>query len=415
MRVVPAFLHERLEAQYGPSLAAQIEAGFRAERATTLRVNTLKADRADVREQLAEAGVRTEAVAWYADALVVQGLDEKRARAWLEDQDTPEDESREDAGAGPAASDASADAHIPVRLSALDVLRAHPLYKDGSIYLQNLSAMIPPLVLGPQPGQSVLDMCAAPGGKTCQLAALSGNEALITACEKNAARAERLRYNLDKQGARRVNIMVTDTRKLDPFFTFDAVLLDAPCSGSGTVQLADERQARKQRFEADLLTRTVRTQQTLLRRALEAVPAGGVVTYSTCSILADENEQVVQAALDGALNPAAAAGGRDGASGDRGSRNRRGGKGSRNRKGKGSQAAARYGALDDGWDDGASVRGGAAATGQRARRSPACELVPLDPGPFPGVPLLPVSVPGTLCVRPTDRYEGFFVARLKRL
>ena len=127
------------------------------------------------------------------------------------------------------------------------------------------------------------------------------------------------------------------------------------------------------------------------------------------------NEQVVQTALDGALSPAAAADGRDGASGDRGSRNRRGGKGSRNRKGKGSQATARYGALDDGWDDGASVRGGAAATGQRARRSPACELVPLDPGLFPGVPLLPVSVPGTLCVRPTDRYEGFFVARLKRL
>ena len=60
MRVVPAFLHEKLEAQYGPSLAAQIEAGFRAERATTLRVNALKADRADVREQLAEAGVRTD-------------------------------------------------------------------------------------------------------------------------------------------------------------------------------------------------------------------------------------------------------------------------------------------------------------------------------------------------------------------
>lgn len=402
MRPVPLFLHDKLEAQYGPSLAAQIEAGYRAERATTLRVNALKADRAQVRDQLAEAGVRTEPVAWYADALVVRGLDGDRARAWLEEHaDGPKQGAAEPA-------------RTPARLGVLDVLRTHPLYDDGAIYLQNLSAMIPPLALGPQAGQAVLDMCAAPGGKTCQLAALSGNEALITACEKNAARAERLRYNLDKQGARRVNVMVTDARQLDPFFTFDAVLLDAPCSGSGTVLLADEHQARKQRFEADLLARTVRTQQTLLRRALEAVPAGGVVTYSTCSVLADENEQVVQAALDGALAAGSGATGRPAASGSRDKRNRRGRKGARGHKGKDAQVAARYGALDDGWDaESSSPRGADRAQG--ARHSPACELIPLDPERFPGVPLLPARIDGTLCVRPTDLYEGFFVAQLKRL
>ena len=483
MRPVPAFLHEKLEAQYGPTLAARIEAGYRAERATTLRVNTLKATRDNVRERLSEAGLRLEAVSWYPDALVVTGLDETRARRWMEQQghaasgpggrDAGTERERSAArtnaatqkrigtvsapaaqsgsgspvvpGAAPdgspapaAEADPGARTAAPRRLRAADVLRAHPLYAEGAIYLQNLSAMIPALAVAPQAGQAVLDMCAAPGGKTCQLAALSENAALITACEKNPLRAERLRYNLEKQGARRVNVMVTDARKLDPLFTFDAVLLDAPCSGSGTVQLADERQAKKQRFSSDLLARTVRTQRALLARALEAVPAGGIVTYSTCSVLADENEEVVKAALEGALYAHAAekAGDAHDPRNKRRDKNGTRGKGkrARGRKGGGFPAAARYGAWDDGWDadDGAADRHAPLRTAgiqrdaalsacpdsernRNARRSPACELVPLDPEHFAGVPLLPVTLDGTLCVRPTDRYEGFFVAQLKKL
>ena len=310
MRPVPAYLHAKLEEQYGPSLAARIEAGFKHERATTLRVNTLKASRDQVQEQLAEAGLRTQTVAWYADALVVAGVDEQRAERWL----AAHADGAGAAAAGPrgaekkgdrahtGSADPAASAPDPVeahvgrtaRLTPLGVLRAHPLYTDGALYLQSLSAMVPALLAAPRAGQSVLDMCAAPGGKTCQLAALSNNQALITACEKNPLRAERLRYNLAAQDAR-ANVMVEDARRLDPYFSFDAALLDAPCSGSGTVQLMDARQAKRQRFEADLLARTVRTQQALLARALELVPAGGVVTYSTCSILADENEEVVRA------------------------------------------------------------------------------------------------------------------------
>ena len=407
MRPVPEFLHHKLEEQYGSSLAVKIEAGFRVERACTLRVNTLKAARGEVRQALDEAGVLTETVAWYADALAVRSLDEKRARAWLE------------AHAGDAAEGQADEQRIPQRLGVLDVLRTHPLYQDGAIYLQNLSAMIPALVMAPRAGQAVLDMCAAPGGKTCQIAALSGGGALITACEKNAARAERLRYNLEKQGAGRANVMVCDARQLDPLFIFDAVLLDAPCSGSGTVLLADERQARKQRFAPDLLARTARTQRALLARALEAVPAGGVVTYSTCSVLADENEDVVQAALDRALlsgvSDDESASNRSANAGGRG-RRRGGKKGGRGRKD--TARAARFGALDDGWDTEGAAPGPAAQASRGsagARRSPACELIPLDPERFTGVPLLPTRVPGTLCVCPTDRYEGFFVAQLKKL
>ena len=95
--------------------------------------------------------------------------------------------------------------------------------------------MIPPLVLAPRQGETVLDMAAAPGGKTTQMAALSGNAALITACEKNRIRAERMQFNLQRQGATRVSVMVEDARRLDDLFSFDRILLDAPCSGSGTI------------------------------------------------------------------------------------------------------------------------------------------------------------------------------------
>ena len=95
--------------------------------------------------------------------------------------------------------------------------------------------MIPPIVLDPSPGESILDMAAAPGGKTTQMAALSGGLADITACEKNKIRAQRLLYNLKKQGAGRVTVLETDARRLDSRFFFDKILLDAPCSGSGTV------------------------------------------------------------------------------------------------------------------------------------------------------------------------------------
>ena len=111
------------------------------------------------------------------------------------------------------------------------------IYKNGKIYLQSLSSMLPPIVLNPMPKNDILDMTAAPGGKTTQIAALSNNEANITACEINKIRAERLRYNLDKQGASSVFVMLEDARNIDNFFSFDQILLDSPCSGSGTINI----------------------------------------------------------------------------------------------------------------------------------------------------------------------------------
>lgn len=246
---VPAYLAQLLAAQYGEETAQRIAAGFEAQRAVTLRANPLKASAQAVKEALDGAGIAVQAVSWYGDAMILPGV-------------------REEAVTGLA------------------------LYEEGGVYLQSLSSMIPPLLLGAQPGENVLDMAAAPGGKTTQIAALTGNRAMITACEMNKGRAERLRYNVARQGASRVTVMNIDSRSLDDLFTFDRILLDAPCSGSGTVQLGNPRS--KGQFSKEYLAKTTKLQEGLLLKALRLLRPGSEMIYSTCSVLAQENEDVVR-------------------------------------------------------------------------------------------------------------------------
>ena len=249
---VPAYLAQLLRAQYGEETAERIAQGYAAQRVVTLRANPLKTDAQTVRERLAAQNIETSPVPWYADAMIVRG-------------------AREDA------------------LTGLD------LYERGEIYLQSLSSMIPPLLLGAKPGENVLDMAAAPGGKTTQIAALTGNQAMVTACEMNKIRAERLRYNVQRQGATRVTVMNIDSRNLDDLFSFDRILLDAPCSGSGTVQLGSPRS--KGQFSREFLSRTTKQQEALLHKALRLLRPGCEMIYSTCSVLTQENEEIVSRVL----------------------------------------------------------------------------------------------------------------------
>ena len=175
-QMIPGFLEEMLKKQYGEEAFAKILAGYQARRPVTLRVNPLKADRNTVEQALTGAGIAFKDVSWYEDAMIIEGARE------------PE-------------------------------IQELPIYREGGIYLQSLSSMLPPLFLAPKAGESVLDMAAAPGGKTTQMAAMTGNQAQITACEKNKARSEKLKYNLEKQGAFGTYVMVEDARKLDDFFS----------------------------------------------------------------------------------------------------------------------------------------------------------------------------------------------------
>ena len=157
-------------------------------------------------------------------------------------------------------------------------------------------SVLPPLVLGAQAGEDILDMCAAPGGKTTQIAALTQGQAHLTACEMSIPRAEKLEANLHRQGAKNVPVMRIDARELDEFFRFDRILLDAPCTGTGTVISGNEKSLRG--LTEQLLSKCARSQRALLDRAMGALKPGGTLVYSTCSILPQENEDALQEALD---------------------------------------------------------------------------------------------------------------------
>ena len=290
---IPEFFKEMIKKQYGEIIEKKILNGYLVDKPVTLRINTIKSDFKKVKEELERNNIKFQKVDWYDSALIIENVKEEKIRE-------------------------------------LDI------YNNGEIYLQSLSSMLPPIVLEPKPGENILDMTAAPGGKTTQIAAISNNEAMITACEKNKIRADRLKYNLEKQCANRVNLMYEDARKLDDMFSFDKILLDAPCSGSGTMNIFQKN------FTMDLIKRTLKIQEELLDKALRLLKPGHEMIYSTCSILKEENEDIIQKIL---------------------------------KKNK-------------------------------------VQVVPIKP--IANVELLETKIPGTICVCPSELYEGFFIAKLRR-
>lgn len=299
MENIPVFLIKLLEKEYGIDISNKILDGYHTEKVTTLRVNTLKATIDEIEDYLKDNNISFEKVSWYKDALIL-GYNQE------------------------------------------EIIRQLPIYQDGKIYLQSLSSMLPPLIVNPKTKESILDMAAAPGGKTTQMVSLSNNESLITAVEKNSVRAERLKYNLALQGANRVSVLVEDARKLDEFFRFDKILLDAPCSGSGTIDANNPKT--KKVFSEDLVKNSKKLQIELLKKASQIIKEDGEIIYSTCSVLKDENEEVIKEIVKQGL----------------------------------------------------------------------LEVVPINNIETKEIPLLPVTIDGTLCVCPTELYEGFFVAKLKK-
>lgn len=294
------FLEEKLEKQYGTKITKEIIEGYQTKRKTTLRINTIKSNIEEIKKELEKEKIEYETVKWSEEALVIKNADEK-------------------------------------------TIQEMEIYKNGKIYLQSLSSMLPPIILEPKEGTDILDMAAAPGGKTTQIAALTNNKAHITACEKNKIRVERLKYNVDKQGATCVFIMPKDSRFIDDFFSFDQILLDAPCSGSGTLDYNDANVEKY--FTEQLIERSSKTQKTLLSKAIKLLKPGHEMVYSTCSILDCENEDVVSSVI----------------------------------------------------------------------KNGNIEIVPINFEGMEELPILPTKISGTLCVKPTELYEGFFVAKIKRL
>ncbi len=171
---------------------------------------------------------------------------------------------------------------------------ASPAVESGRLYVQNLSSMLAPLILDPQPGESVLDLAAAPGGKTLHLAARMRLEGELSAVEPVRDRFFKLKTNLNRCGAGEfVRTFTHDGRDIGRKTPgrFDAVLLDAPCSSEARF---DPRAPESFAYWGPRkLSESARKQKALLRSALDAAKPGGRVLYSTCSFSPEENELIV--------------------------------------------------------------------------------------------------------------------------
>lgn len=251
---LPIFLIEELKKQYGEEICRKILNGYIETRVVSIRVNTLKSNVQKVCEELSKNNIGFEKVSWSDIALVITNSDEQE-------------------------------------------LQKLSIYENGEIYLQSLSSMLPPVIMEPKEGTDILDMTAAPGGKTTQIAAITNNKANITACEMNNIRIEKLRYNVEKQGAASVAILQADSRTLSDYFAFDQILLDAPCSGSGTIRI--DEIGTYGNFSEKLVDKSTKSQLALLKKALKILKPGHEMIYSTCSILAKENEEILSKVLKG--------------------------------------------------------------------------------------------------------------------
>lgn len=177
-----------------------------------------------------------------------------------------------------------------------------PLVGNGTLVPQSIASQLVALAVAPEAGERVLDMCAAPGGKTTHLAALMGCEGEIVAVELHEHRAQSIRQLAERTRTHDlIEVVVADATTLDPgaLGTFDRVLLDAPCTGTGV--LGGRPDARWKRSEGGLEELTA-LQARLLEAAARMVRPGGTVVYSTCSILPEEDEAIV-AARPSSLEP----------------------------------------------------------------------------------------------------------------
>ena len=168
----------------------------------------------------------------------------------------------------------------------------HPLHEAGVYYLQEASAMAPVALLDPQPGERVCDLCAAPGGKTTQIAGRMAGQGFLLCNEINPKRAKILSRNVERMAV--ANALVTNEHpeKLAQAYPgfFDRVLVDAPCSGEGMFR---KEEAAVTDWSVDTVLMCAARQKEILKSAARLVKAGGRLVYSTCTFSQEENEQVI--------------------------------------------------------------------------------------------------------------------------
>lgn len=246
-QLFPEYYLDMLYEIYTPKEVDSILKSYVGGRRTTFRINKLKAPGNKVIEELKKRNIKFEKCPQYDDIYMLKDSTER-------------------------------------------ILQGLESYKNGEIYLQNLSSIMPAEVLEVDKNDKVLDMCAAPGGKTLKLAEKMNNEGEIIANEVNGLRYERLKYNIIKQGAKNITAINLDGRRLMKSYPdyFDKILLDVPCSGEGTIKIRNNKKIK-------LLKNGpfVKVQKELIKSAFNSLKSSGVILYSTCTIAPEENEEII--------------------------------------------------------------------------------------------------------------------------
>lgn len=228
---------------------------FDSPKQVTFRVNTLKATAEELESELQASNIPYEKIEWGEGIYRI----------------SPEDK---------------------LRLTQTDA------FYGGRLYIQNLASMIAPLVLAPQPEETVLDLAAAPGGKTLMLAGMMQNSGWLSAVEPSHERFFRLRDNLESQGVTNAHTYMTDGRSVGKKCPemFDRILLDAPCSSEARFKTHEPKSMSY--WSVHKVKETSKLQRRLLLSAYDALKPGGRLLYCTCSFSPEENESPLQHLLE---------------------------------------------------------------------------------------------------------------------
>ncbi|MCM8799053.1 MAG: RsmB/NOP family class I SAM-dependent RNA methyltransferase, partial [Candidatus Omnitrophica bacterium] len=235
---------------FPPSQFPQLMDTFTEKKPTTFRINSLKIGLQEAEKELKQNGFKIERVYWYKEAFILRNAGKKE-------------------------------------------LMESVLYKRGAIYIQGLSSMIPPLILNPSSQDSILDLAAAPGSKTTQMAGLMKNKGKIIAVEKAKERFFKLISNLKAQGVINTEAILGngETIWLKYREYFDKVLLDAPCSSEGGFDTTNPGTFLY--WKEKKIKEMVRKQKRLIFSAVHSAKVGGLILYSTCTFSPEENEGVI--------------------------------------------------------------------------------------------------------------------------
>jgi NOL1/NOP2/sun family putative RNA methylase len=320
--VLPQDFIYRLKKIVPPNEYNSILHAYTLKRPTTLRANTLKIEARALRNIFFEKGIKLENVHWYKDAFIVKN---KTLRELMDIEISAYDRNfldpqlatgAQNSNPGKNSENTQLTDHIlpssKCDLRKFQSYREYPvskkdtigfrknlnLYKEGYFYVQSLSSMIPPLVLDPKSTDKVLDICAAPGSKTTQMAAMMENKGEVLANDSSPIRRMKLEANLKIQGVKNTYLSGFPAQSLWEKFPefFDKTLVDVPCSMEGRFCTFEPKSY--EGWSEKKVKNLAKLQKWMLRSAVSATKPGGRIVYSTCTLSPEENEEVIDWILE---------------------------------------------------------------------------------------------------------------------